>query len=168
MHLICKRVSAWLIDWSIIVIYACVLLGIAFLLSRIRIIDLQVIHPITGQLVGFFSLTLPVVVYCISMEAGSRHGTVGKRILKINVAGTPLTKRAIVLRNIIKFLPWECAHAGVQWVRFLNTTDTPVWIWVLLILPQVLMLFYFITIVATKGSRSVYDWIAGTYIRYSA
>lgn len=168
MHLVFKRIVAWLIDWSIILSYACVLLGIAFLLSRIRIIDLEVIHPITGQLVGFFFLTLPVVIYCISMEAGSRHGTIGKRIMKIHVAGIPGTKRSIVLRNIIKFLPWECAHTGVQWIRYCHTTDTPAWIWVLLILPQVLMLFYFIAIVATKGSRSVYDWIAGTYIRYSA
>lgn len=166
MHLIFKRILAWLVDWLLIVIYACFLFGIMALLSWLEIITLKAMHPVKGQLVGFLTLTLPVVLYGIVTESGKRHATVGKRVMKIEVTAASLTTRSIIFRNIAKFLPWEFAHAGILWINHINTPETPVWIWLLLIGPQVLVIIYFMTIVGTKGSRSVYDFLSGTRVRH--
>lgn len=166
MHLVFKRVIAWIIDWSIISVYACALFGIMMALSSMQLVTLGSVHPVKGQVVGFLTLTLPVVLYCIFTEAGSKHATFGKRIMKIEIMGNPLTIGEIVLRNVIKFLPWEFAHAGVLWINYIKTPETPLWIWILLIAPQVLVVIYIMSIVATKGSRSLYDMIAGTRVRH--
>lgn len=166
MHLIFKRILAWIIDWVVILLYACALFGVMAALSQMGVVVLGSVHPVQGQLIGFFTLTLPVILYCILFESGQRHATPGKRVMKIEVTATPLTTREIVLRNIIKFLPWEFAHAGILWINYINTPETPLWIWLLLIGPQVLIVIYIMSVVATKGSRSVYDLIAGTRIRH--
>jgi uncharacterized RDD family membrane protein YckC len=166
MHLIFKRILAWIIDWVVILLYAVLLFGIMMTLNSFGIIGLGAVHPVKGQLIGFLTLTLPVILYCILFEAGQRHATLGKRVMKIEVTGTPLTTREIVLRNIIKFIPWEFAHAGILWINYINTPETPLWIWLLLIGPQVLIVIYIMSVVATKGSRSVYDMIAGTRVRH--
>ena len=166
MHLILKRFLAWMVDWSIVAVYGCAVFGIVTALSSMEIITLRAVHPVKGQAIGFFTLTLPVILYCIFTEAGMKHATVGKRIMKIEIMGNPLTTGEIVLRNVIKFLPWEVAHAGVLWINYIKTAETPIWIWLLLIGPQVLVVIYAMSIVATKGSRSVYDMIAGTRVRH--
>lgn len=168
MRLIFKRVLAWLIDWAIIVLYATILFGVVFTLSSLGIIEPARVHPLKGQLIGFLTLTLPVLVYCISLEAGKHHATIGKRVMKIELTATPFTRGGIIMRNVVKFVPWECAHAGVLWINYINTSETPLWIWFLLIVPQVLVIIYFMTIVATKGNRSLYDFVAGTRVRHLA
>lgn len=168
MHLIFKRFLALIIDWVAILIYACLLFVIMAALATAGVVTLGAVHPITGQLIGFLTLTLPVVLYCILCEAGSKHATIGKRMLKIEVAGDSLTTSQIVLRNVIKFLPWELAHAGILWINYINTPDTPLWIWILLIAPQVVAIAYIMFMVSTKGSRSLYDMIAGTRVRHVA
>lgn len=166
MHLIFKRILAWIFDWLIIAGYACVVFGLMWTLASLDILSLSALHPVKGQVIGFLTLTLPVVLYCIFTEAGSKHATFGKRIMKIEIMGNPLTIGEIVLRNVIKFLPWEFAHAGVLWINYIKTPETPLWIWILLIAPQVLIVIYIMSIVATKGSRSLYDMIAGTRVRH--
>lgn len=166
MHLIFKRILAWIIDWLIIGVYACALFGVMMILSSMEIVSLGSVHPLKGQLIGFLTLTLPVVLYCIVTEAGTKHATFGKRVMKIEIVGSPLSTGEIVLRNVIKFLPWELAHAGVLWINYINTPETPLWIWILLIVPQVLVVIYILSIVATKGSKSLYDILAGTSVRH--
>lgn len=166
MHLIFKRILAWIIDWFLILVYATILFGIMMVLAFYHVAPLEPLHPVNGQLVVFLTLTLPVVLYGILFEAGARHATIGKRILRIEVTGNSLTLRDIIFRNVLKFLPWEIAHAGVLWINYIHTPETPVWIWGLLIIPQVLVIAYILTVVATKGSRSLYDMLAGTRVRH--
>jgi uncharacterized RDD family membrane protein YckC len=166
MHLIFKRILAFVIDLVVIVLYALVLFAIMMILSQTGIVTLGTVHPLTGQLIGFCTLTLPVILYFIVFEAGQRHATLGKRILKIEVTGDEITAGQIILRNIIKFLPWEFAHAGVLWINYIKTPETPLWLWVLLIAPQIVVIVYVMSAVATKGSRSLYDMISGTRVRH--
>lgn len=162
MSLILKRTAAWLIDWLIIMLYAILLFAIVGVLASAEIISIGVMHPFKGQLIGFLTLTLPVVLYGIGMEY-YKHATLGKRIMKLNVVTRGL--KGIVIRNVLKFLPWEFAHAGVLWLNY-GSVDlgTPLWIWALLIIPQVLVVVYFVWIVLTAGSKSLYDSLAETAI----
>lgn len=167
MSLILKRIAAGLIDWLIIMLYAMMLFAVVKVLASAEIISIGVMHPFKGQVTGFLTLTLPVVLYGIFMEQ-HRRATFGKRIMKLTVSGSGL--KGIVIRNVLKFLPWEFAHAGVLWVNYIGMGDrgTPLWIWALLIVPQVIVVVYFVWIVSTGGSKSLYDSIAETEIVQTA
>ncbi len=118
-----------------------------------------------GQLIGFLILTLPVITYSYLTEKSVWRGTIGKRLQKVIVL-TDQSKisRSILLRNILKYLPWEIAHTGVHWIVYYssNSIETPIWVWVILILPQIVSVVYFISIVASKGKGSIYDRISMT------
>ena len=161
MKLIQKRFLAGFIDYCIIISYA----GILFLLvTTVHPIEsmLKTSNPIIAQLIGFFTLTLPVFVYFYFFEKGAYQATIGKRITKIQVSSTG----SILKRNLFKFLPWEIAHFGVHWIFFYsnNNIETPFWVWFCLITPQVVVFIYCISIIWSNGKSSIYDKCSQTSI----
>jgi uncharacterized RDD family membrane protein YckC len=163
-----NRIIASIIDYGIIAAYATVL----FLVSStiFSIFDWKFSgSPYLGQLIGFITLTFPVITYSYLTEKSNWKGTVGKKLRKLCVL-TDLNKSTnnILLRNILKYLPWEIAHTGVHWTNYFtsNGIEIPLWTWLILILPQVVAIVYLVSIVLSKGQSSVYDNISKTKIMY--
>jgi len=160
-RLLIKRGVAFGIDYLIIVIYAVLLFGITTLINP------ENINPIKGQFVGFITLTLPVFFYSYLTERSIYKGTIGKRIMSISVIiNQQGSNRNILVRNILKFFPWEIAHIGVHWIVYYSKMEIapPNWVWVVLILPQIVVFGYLISLVIYKGEYSFYDKIANTKI----
>ena len=164
--LLIKRIKAAFIDYLIIIGYALLLLFITNSITSFTQITLSR-DPLKGQLTGFFTLTLPVFLYFYCSEKSKWKGTVGKTLQKIQVQ-TPADQSAntLFLRNFLKFLPWELAHTGVHWIIYYSSekTEAPIWVWVILLVPQLTALVYFISIMSSKGVSSMYDKIAHTKI----
>ena len=161
------RILAWFTDFAIIISYA--LLLWLFTMLLIGNANLQQIeaNPIVGQLVGFVTLTLAVFLYSYLTEKSIWKGTIGKKLLKLSVVVEKESNRPnILLRNILKYLPWEVAHIGVHWIYFYESMgmETPLWVWITLIVPQLIVLGYFVSIIFSKGRSSIYDRIAGTKV----
>lgn len=159
--LIGYRILAFCLDYLIVIVYAMLLFGISI------IIDVGQLTPFVGQLIGFLTLTLPVYLYFFLMERSSLAATIGKKIMNISVhADTENNSQKIFIRNFLKFLPWEIAHIGVYWIIYYSKVDIspPFWVWFALILPQVIVLGYIISIFLYKGETSFYDKIANTRI----
>lgn len=153
------RFLAFGLDYVVIAAYATVLFGLT---TFIKIGELS---PPAGQLVGFMTLTLPVFLYFYLMEISKRAATIGKRVMNISVqTNSENSNQKVFIRNILKFLPWEMAHVGVHWMVYYSVLDQspPVWVWAALILPQVIVLGYVISIVLYKGESSFYDKLAHT------
>ncbi len=159
------RIFAWTIDFGIIVLYAILLFAVTSLFFDVRQAGL---NPYFGQLIGFLTLTLPVITYSYLTEKGNWKATIGKRVLNLIVL-TPenKTNKSILIRNLLKYLPWELAHTGVHWIIYFESVgrETPIWTWIILIVPQVLVIVYFISIILSKGQASVYDRISGTRLQ---
>lgn len=159
--MILRRILAAIIDYAIITVYGLILFVITY------IIDPPELGAVSGQIVGFLSLTLPVVLYFILFEKSDAQGSIGKQISGLKVSSKDLLKNSrIVLRNVLKFLPWEIAHTGIHWMFYYERhgISNPFWIWILLIVPQAIALIYFISIFWSKGKSSMYDWASGTII----
>ncbi len=156
--MIVKRVIAGIIDYLVILVYAFLLLLATISLFSVSDFSLS---PIEGQLIGFLSLTLPVYLFHCLMEKSVRKATLGKRFMKLRVEG-----EHIWLRNALKFLPWELAHTGVHWlIYFENQEIEPtLWAWLFPIGAQLLALIFYVSILLTKGSSSVYDKWAKTKV----
>lgn len=161
--LVIRRLVAYMIDYIIIAIYAVILFGIATIFNLKKI----PLTPISAQLLGFVSLTLPVFFYFFLSEQSKTRATIGKKILNISVrSGSQNSRVHILIRNILKLLPWEIAHTGVHWIVFYSESDQnpPVWIWVTLIVPQVIIVIYLISIIISGGESSIYDKVSNTKI----
>ena len=157
--LILKRIIAFAIDYILILIYGTVLYFITIQFGA------KNLSPIEGQIVGFVSLTLPVFLYFYLTENSLQHATLGKRIQKIRV-NTSNQQSSVLKRNFIKFLPWEIAHIGVHWISYFSnhSINPPLWVWIVLIVPQITVLYYMISILRSKGKGSLYDDFAKTEV----
>ena len=162
-NLIFRRLAAFSLDYLIIAAYALLLFGS----SKVLNLKEMALTPISGQLLGFFSLTLPVFFYFFLTEKSKSRATIGKRVMNISITSkTEKTKPKILYRNILKFFPWEVAHIGVHWIVFFSKSenDEPIWVWFLLILPQIIMIAYLLSIIISKGESGIYDNISNTKI----
>jgi uncharacterized RDD family membrane protein YckC len=71
---------------------------------------------LTANLVAFALSVFPVWLYLSVSESMACHATWGKRRMRVRVArrdGWPPDRRRIVVRNVVKLLPWQLAHIGV-------------------------------------------------------
>ena len=101
------------------------------------------------------------------MEGSKSSATLGKRIMKISIVSKDtISSGNVLLRNLLKFLPWEIAHFGVHWLHYydLNNIKPPLWLWFVLIIPQVVVFIYFLSIFLCKGESSIYDHLSNTRI----
>ncbi|MEM7110235.1 MAG: RDD family protein [Bacteroidota bacterium] len=125
--------------------------------------------PIAASgLVSFFTLTLPVFLYFYLMEKSNMAATFGKRIIRISIFTSRKNKpRSIFLRNFLKFIPWEIAHVGVHWMVYYSArgTSPPLWVWITLLGPQLIVFSYLVSVVVYRGESSLYDQLAHTYVK---
>jgi len=158
-----RRVLAFIVDYAIIIAYALLLFLVSTLLKNHFNVDLNFGSPIKNQILSFFMLTLPVFLYFYLSERSARNATIGKKVMKLEVVSN---KGNIFLRNFLKFLPWEIGHIGVYQIVFYDQQQlpTPIWLWSVLIIPQLIVLIYLISTILSKGKRSIYDLISNTEI----
>lgn len=167
--LLAKRVWACALDFGLIIIYALVLLKLTLLLPKITGKEFAITSPISAQIIAFFTLTLPVFLYFFLREKSGDGATIGKKIVRLKVVPVIIARgswRIFFVRSFLKFLPWEVAHTGVQWVIYFSriNAEPPFWVYILLISPQLIIIFYGITIFASSAKSSFYDRIAGTQV----
>jgi uncharacterized RDD family membrane protein YckC len=167
--IVLKRGLAFFIDWFIILIYAGLLFGIVTFFQNNSGQQFIQSSPIKGQLIGFLILTIPVLIYFVLHEYSAKQATTGKRILGlkvVNIQNEKASFKEVLLRNVLKFAPWEIAHVGVHWIVFYTNQnmDPPHWVMVVLIVPQVMVLIYFVSIFLNKENRTLYELISGTKV----
>lgn len=158
------RLMALAIDYLIIIGYAFILFGVSSFIYFAVSDGIPDFSELGMNLVSL-SLMLPVLLFHIIMEAGIKHATPGKRKMKIQVASIkpgPVRLRQVVIRNIIKFLPWQLAHMVIFHALTLRWELTTIWIIVLIIiniLPFLCAGFLF-----RKDRRGLHDFMAGTSV----
>lgn len=163
------RALAFGIDYLVIAGYAAALTGVSLALRAGPFPGLNNLfaHPVSAQITGYLSLTLPVTLYFALMECSPWQATLGKRRLGLRVVtigGARLSLAQALLRSVLKFLPWELAHTCL-W-------QTPGWP----VAPQsppplvqggwavvgLLVAIYLAGLLA--GRRTLYDQISGTVV----
>ncbi len=108
------------------------------------------------------NFSIPAWLYftlCDSLWGGK---TLGKRLLRLKVttsSGQPLSLSRALLRTSVKLLPWELAHIGGFALE-----AAPAWQWAAIVLSNLLIVVYLVAAIATRGHRSVHDWVAGTEV----
>lgn len=87
--------------------------------------------PWQGQAISFLLMTGPFILYFAISESSARRATFGKRILRLAVvgrSGKPLSLMASLLRNALKFVPWEFGHVVAHHAA-MSDSGFAAWLW---------------------------------------
>lgn len=160
-----RRVGAYLVDIGLL--YAAIVVVQGALLA------------LTGGALGTFlttgvrleawvllTVSLPSWVYFSLLESGPRAATLGKRLLKLQVqgvGGSPPGFGRVLLRTLVKLLPWELTHLTVL-------TPVPWWsdpapgMRAGLVLVYGLLGIYMLTMIFHPRKQGPHDLAAGTLV----
>lgn len=159
-----RRLVAWLIDWTCILVWVAITaaIGIPLYLAGI-------IAP-TGygalNLIAALVVVVPVVVGAAWFESRALAATPGKRTMRLRVRtadGRP-PFRVALLRNTLKIgVPWLIGHAAVFAIVASSGTTAPLpaWVWLLTGAAYLIPLIW-IGSLFIAGGRTPYDRVIGT------
>ena len=125
-----RRLAAFAIDWLMLALWGGMLFGAVMLATDGN--PQRPAGPLQAQAIGFGAMTLPFVLYFALLERSPWHATVGKRLVGLVVfrpSGEPLSLARALLRNTIKFTPWEFGHTLAQQLSFASRETMPLWLW---------------------------------------
>lgn len=161
-----RRLTAWLIDWLVILGWVAVTAAVGVPLHVAGITGPM--SPLAVNVVSAVVVVVPVVVGLAAAEASTRQASPGKRALRLRVVdartGARVTFGRTLGRNVFKIgVPWSIGHAAV--VALVGAGDGPVAapVWIVTVLAYVLPVVYVVALFLGDG-RTPYDRLAGTRV----
>jgi len=154
---------AFAIDWLVVVLWGGVLFGAVMVATGGH--PPRPTSPWTAQAVGFVTMTLPVTLYFAICESSAMRGSLGKRILGLAVSregGGRLPLGSALLRNGVKFVPWEFGHTVAQQAVVSGDTGVPTWVWGAMIVAFGGPVWWVIAMMTT--GRTPYDRLASARV----
>ena len=125
-----RRIAAFAIDTCVLATWGG--LVFAFVMLTTNANPPRPGSPWTAQAIGFLCMTAPALLYGAVAERCAWCGTLGKRVTGLRVettSGVRLTFLRALLRNGIKFTPWECGHTVAHQATFAGDAAPPLWLW---------------------------------------
>ena len=111
-------------------------------------------------------MTLPVILYFSLCEASAWRASIGKKLLPLQLSAKHAERVPffrILLRNVVKFAPWEVGHMVANQAIF-SASEVPGWVYVPMLLSLALPLWWVISIFM-KGATP-YDRLSGTRVTF--
>jgi uncharacterized RDD family membrane protein YckC len=162
------RVLAFAFDYLAIALYL-IMLALVGLVVRPAfpdIISTLFDDPVSGQITGVFTVTLPVTLYFALLESSPWQATWGKRrqgLMVIDTNGERLTRTRAILRALLKFVPWELGHTCIWQARFAQPEPSSM-IAAGFTLVLILVGANVIRLWLSPVHQTLYDRLAGTYV----
>lgn len=163
-----KRIQAFAYDYMIILAYVGLLVLLAFGLNHFVPSALSNLFgtAYSGQMIGFFTITLPIVLYFILMEASGQQATWGKKRVGIRVRGIeedPVGYSQSASRSLLKFIPWEIAHTCIWQIRFSSEAFSPL-VTTGYILLWTIIIANLYSLWNTPFNQTIYDRLSSTRV----
>jgi len=162
-----RRLLAFAVDWLVVVLWGGALFGGVMILTGGN--PPRPENPWNAQGIGLLTMTVPVTLYFALCESSALRASLGKRVLGLVVSGETgerLLFGSALLRNVIKFVPWEFGHTVAQQAAFSGEAGFPLWVWGPATVAFVGPIWWLI-VMSTTG-RTPYDRWAFARVEYSA
>lgn len=159
-----RRIGAFSVDWLLIAVWGGVLFAVVTYFAGGA--PTKSANPWIGQLVGFVAMTLPVLLYFTLSECSSMQATLGKRVFGLSVVDGLLGRLSFqrcLLRNALKFLPWELGHLGAQQMYFAGSEDPAPWVWLPLLASMIIPVLWFLHLLR-KGATPYDQWVGAAVV----
>ena len=125
-----RRLLAFAMDWLVVVLWGGLLFGAVMIATGGS--PPRPANPSMAHGIGFVTMTVPVTLYFAFCESSTMRGSLGKRVLGLVVSretGGRLPFGSALLRNGLKFVPWEFGHTVAQQAVFSGDEGVPAWVW---------------------------------------
>lgn len=159
-----RRMRSWAWDYFVVLGWLLIVLLCFGPVTAAGWIDMSPVmaRPVAGDLFVTALTVLPYLLYLVRTEVGPAHATWGKRRSGLVVAracGAAPSARSIVVRNVIKVLPWQLGHMAAT--RFALGTGT-----VTAVVADVLSIALLAAVAGPPlwRRRGVHDLLAGTAV----
>lgn len=153
------RVKELFIDWFVISVYLVCLFIVFILFYKWVLNGIPTFTHIESQITAFISSILPIILLFTYLDYNG--GSIGKRKMNLTLAYKNKNYSSALVRNIIKFLPWQLGHMGT--IKGIYTGFDTISI-VLNVLSVGLMLFLFFMETIRNDRKHLGDLIAGTQV----
>ncbi len=158
-----RRLLAFALDWLVVLLWAGVVFGAVMLVTGGR--PPRPANAWTAQGIGLLAMTIPVLLYFALCESSATRASLGKRFLRLEASGTDarrLSFTSSLLRNAVKFAPWELGHTVAHQAIFAGEEAPPTWVWAAAAGAIVVPLWWLIGLIAT--GRTPYDRWTSTQV----
>jgi uncharacterized RDD family membrane protein YckC len=162
------RLTAFALDYILIVGYLICVVALSSVVNALfpTILPWAFANPLSGQIIGFFLVTLPVTLYFALLEASAWQATWGKRRKGLRVIrrdGSRLSYTRAIGRNVLKFIPWELAHTCIWQITFAPQEPSPL-ITAGFALVWILVGANVVSLLIRQTRQTLYDRMAGTFV----
>ena len=107
------RCKELIIDYLVILIYLALLLIVNLIFYFLVFGRIPEFTSIQSQVIATFESVIPIVIIFSVLDYRRTFGTFGKRKTGLEVQYKTRSFFSSLVRNCIKFLPWQLAHMGV-------------------------------------------------------
>jgi uncharacterized RDD family membrane protein YckC len=159
-----RRLLSWWWDYLVILAWLAFTALVLGLPNAAGWIDLEPVwsRPIAADLALTLITVVPYFGYLVVTERGPAHATWGKRRSHLFVEGadgSPAQPSRIVVRNLVKVLPWQLGHMAAM--RFATGAQPGV---AAACYAASLILLIAVAGPVLLGRRGLHDRIAGTHV----
>lgn len=153
------RMKELFIDWLVISAYLVCLFIVCILFYKLVLKGIPAFTQIQSHIIVFVSSVLPIILIFTFLDHNG--GRIGKRKMDLKLVYKNKNYGSALVRNIIKFLPWQLGHMGT--IRGIYTGfDTISIVVEILSVGFMLVLFFMGTI--RNDKRHLGDLIASTQV----
>lgn len=157
-----QRVKELFVDYIFILLYLIVLLGVTMGVYFIVFKDIPEFNEIQSQSIAAVASVIPIILIFSYLDY--TKGSLGKRKAGLKLYYTNKTIASSVIRNVIKFLPWQLGHIATIHGIYTNYDTAAV---IFSILSFALAIVLLIMGSVRKDKRHLGDLIAGTQVQIS-
>jgi len=162
------RVLAFVVDYLPIAAYLAALVAAGAWLDRSSQPIARVLFggPVAGEATGFLLITLPVTLYFALSEASSRQATWGKAhvgLMVTDLVGMRLSPLRSIGRTVLKFIPWELAHACIWQISFAHGQSSAIYV-VGFAIVWLIIGANVVSLLVSPTRQTLYDRVAGTLV----
>lgn len=160
-NIACKRrLKELLIDYIFILIYLLLLFGIVMGIYFVVLKGIPEFNEWQSQIVATVTSVIPIILIFAYFDYNK--GSIGKQKSGLKLHYKNKNFGASLIRNIIKFLPWQLAHIGVIHGIYSEFDSLAI---IFTNLSMALVLVMLIMSLVRKDKRHLGDLIAGTQIQ---
>ncbi|WP_414052496.1 RDD family protein [Macrococcus animalis] len=154
-----KRLIEITIDYIVICVYLLLLLAVTSIFYYFVYKGIPEFIEIESQLIATFTSVVPIIFLFTYFDYYSN--TPGRKYTKLKLHFKKKSYGKSLLRNIVKFTPWQIGHIGTIHGVYSNFDLTSIIITNIATLLLLLMLYLGLL---TKDKRHLADMIAGTSV----
>ena len=156
------RLKEFAIDYAVIVAYLVAVFAVAATFYMTAFGEIPAFSQWQSQLIATCASIIPVVIIFSILDYRAPLGTFGKRKAGLRVSYKTRAYWRSLVRNVVKFLPWQLAHMGVIGGMYSDFTSPLAMVALYASLGLLALLFGMVLF--RKDGRHLGDMAAGTQV----